>query len=319
MRTVIFAAALGSLANLSAQAEPRLIATVGMIAEPARVIAGTCASVDTMMGPGIDPHLYQPSAGDVRSLFDADAILYAGHNLEGQLGEVLARLDGRKPVLAVSEAAAPVENLILPEGASYPDPHLWMDAALWSRIASPIATLMATLDPDCSTEAKNAAEDYVTELMALDAWIEASIATIPQTQRVMVTAHDAFAYYGRAYGIEVIGIQGVSTESEAGIADIRQMVDLVVDRQIPAVFIESTINPRTVEAVIAAAAERGHQVTLGGELFSDAMGAEGTVEGTYIGMLHANTVAVIMALGGTPAPLPAALHPWAERWGLSPQ
>lgn len=309
--------AIGVFAALPAMAEPRIVATIGMIAEPASAIAGACATVEAMMGPGIDPHLYQPSAGDVRRLFDADAILFAGHNLEGQLGEVLARLEGRKPVLAVSEAAAPVDQLILADGASYPDPHLWMDAALWSRIAAPIADITAELAPDCGPTAQGAAAAYEAELAALDIWIRRSIDTIPPAQRVMVTAHDAFAYYGRAYGIEVIGIQGVSTESEAGIADIRQMVNLVVERRIPAIFVESTINPRTVEAVIAAAAERDHQVALGGELFSDAMGETGTAEGTYIGMLHANTVAVVTALGGTPAPLPRELGAWAQRWGLA--
>ncbi len=140
------------------------------------------------------------------------------------------------------------------------------------------------------------------------------MANIPEDLRVLVTAHDAFNYYGRAYGIEVEGIQGISTESEAGIADIRAMAATIAEREVPAVFIESTINPRTVQAVIDAARERGHEVELGGELFSDAMGAPGTPEGTYIGMLRANTATIVQALGGTPAPWPEALSAWAERW-----
>ena len=302
-----------TLAAPAALAETEIVATIGMIADPAAEVSGSCADVQTLMGPGIDPHLYQASAGDVRALVAADAILYAGHNLEGQLGEVLGKLSARKPVLAVSEAAAGAEALILPEGAAYADPHLWMDVALWSGIAAPIAETVARLDPACAG-APARAEIYAQQLTALDGWIRGSIASIAPEDRVLVTAHDAFAYYGRAYGIDVVGIQGVSTESEAGIADIRAMVDLVVSRQIPAIFVESTINPRTVEAVIAAAADRGHTLRLGGELYSDAMGEPGSAAGTYIGMMHANTVAIVEALGGTPLPLPEALRPWAERW-----
>ncbi|MEM8790611.1 MAG: zinc ABC transporter substrate-binding protein [Pseudomonadota bacterium] len=297
-------------------AAPKLVATVGMIGEPAAHIADGCADVQTMMGPGIDPHLYQASAGDVRDLFEAAGVLYAGHNLEGQLGEIFAKLGATKPVLAVSEAAAPKEQLILEDGAPYADPHLWMDALLWSGIAAPIADVLAGLDPACAN-APDRAETYQAELAALDSWIRASVATIPETQRVMVTAHDAFAYYGRAYGIEVVGIQGVSTESEAAIADIRATVDLVVERNVPAIFVESTINPRTVEAVIEAADAEGHRLIRGEELFSDAMGEEGTASGTYIGMLYSNTVSVVEALGGELQPLPTALHPWAERWGIA--
>ncbi|MEM9099510.1 MAG: zinc ABC transporter substrate-binding protein, partial [Pseudomonadota bacterium] len=231
-----------------ALAQPKLIATIAMIGEPAAQIAASCAEVETMMGPGIDPHLYQASAGDVRTLADANAILYAGYNLEGQLGEVFAKLGAKKSVLAVSELAATPDQLIREEGAEYADPHLWMDAALWSGIAKPIADSLAELDPGCA-EASDRGQTYAEELFALDDWIRRSIETIPAEQRVMVTAHDAFAYYGRAYGIDVVGIQGISTESEASIADIRATVDLVIDRNVPAIFVESTINPRTVEAV----------------------------------------------------------------------
>jgi manganese/zinc/iron transport system substrate-binding protein len=156
----------------------------------------------------------------------------------------------------------------------------------------------------------------VTQLDALHRWIEASVATIPEAQRILVTAHDAFNYYGRAYGIEVAGIQGISTESEAGVNDIRAMVDVVVERQVPAVFIESTINPRTIQAVIDAAAQRGQEVRIGGQLYSDAMGAPGTPGGTYIGMLVENTRTIVTALGGAPLPLPGELAGWADEWGV---
>jgi len=192
-----------------------------------------------------------------------------------------------------------------------------MDVDLWGRIAPTIADTFAEIAPDCVESMQARASGYREQLAALDAWIAKSVASIPEEQRVLVTAHDAFAYYGRAYGIEVKGIQGISTESEAGIADIRQMVDVVVERGVPAVFIESTINPRTIQAVIDGARERGHAVAMGGELFSDAMGEPGAPEGTYIGMLRANTVAIVNALGGEPAPWPAELAAWAEHWGVS--
>lgn len=313
LRTLAAAAVLAA-APAAAGAEVKVLATVGMLSDVAENVAGECASVETMMGPGTDPHLYQASAGDVRALFAADVILYVGHNLEGQLGEVLGKVGERKPVQAVAEAAIPADELILPEEAAYADPHVWMDAALWARTAGVIADTLGEVVPDCAGAMQARAEAYAIELVALDEWVRLSMASVPEGQRILVTAHDAFAYYGRAYGIEVAGIQGVSTESEAGIADIRETVDLVVSRDVPAVFVESTISPRTVKAVIEAAADRGHEVKLGSELYSDAMGEEGTAAGTYIGMIYANTISIVTALRGQPPVLPSELADWAGRW-----
>ena len=316
LRTLACAAALAATLPALAAAEPKAVATVGMLADVAQNVAGDCVAIETMMGPGTDPHLYKASAGDVKLLFGADAILYAGNNLEGQLGEVLGKLAERRPTKAVAEAAVPADRLLAFPGAHYPDPHVWMDASQWAMTAPVIADFLAPLAPDCAEAMQERAAAYGKELAALHEWVMASVATIPEKQRILVTAHDAFAYYGRAYGIEVAGIQGISTESEAGIADIRNVVDLVVARNVPAVFIESTINPRTIQAVIDAAAERGHAVALGPQLYSDAMGEEGTAAGTYIGMLHANTVSIVTALGGRVAPLPEALADWARQWNL---
>lgn len=301
-----------------ARAEPPLaVATIGMIGDVAGNVAGDCVAVDTLMGPGVDPHLYQAKASDVRAFERADAILYAGYSLEGQLGKVLGKLGRKKPTVGVAPASIDPGDLITVQDIYGIDPHLWMDVQLWSRIAPTIADAFAQVAPGCGEAMRARAADYRDQLAALDAWIRDSVASIPEQQRVLVTAHDAFAYYGRAYAIEVRGIQGISTESEAGIADIREMIDTVVEEEVPAVFIESTINPRTIEAVIAGAQERGHDVKMGGELFSDAMGEAGTPEGTYIGMLRANTLAIVNALGGRPAPWPAALSAWAERWGTA--
>jgi manganese/zinc/iron transport system substrate-binding protein len=317
LRAALLAALL--LLSPAARAEdgkPRVLATVGMIADVARNVAGDCAEIETLMGPGVDPHLYRASAGDVTRFRDADIILYSGYSLEGQLGEVLQSFSRQKPTVAVSPAAITPAQLISVQGLYGIDPHLWMDAGLWQGIAPVIAAELGKLAPACAADMQTRAETYQAQLLGLDSWARTSIASIPEAQRILVTAHDAFNYYGRAYGIEVQGIQGISTESEAGIADIRRMVDAVVDRKVPAVFIESTINPRTIQAVIEAAAERGHTIGIGGQLYSDAMGEAGKPDGTYIGMIWRNTSVIVTALGGTPAPLPPSMAPWAAQWGM---
>lgn len=293
-----------------------MVATVGMIGDIAQIVGGNCVVVDTMMGPGIDPHLYQATARDVQTLNRAGLILYSGYSLEGQLGDVFARYAERVPTLAVAEAGIPRDDLIATGDAYGIDPHLWMDVALWALTVPAIAEKLTELVPDCGPAIGANAERYDAQLAALDGWTAEAIASIPEDQRVLVTAHDAFAYYGRAYGIAVAGIQGISTQSEAAIADIRQTADLIVARAVPAIFVESTINPRTIEAVIAAAQQAGQDVEIGGQLYSDAMGEAGTAGGTYIGMIHSNTVSITTALGGTLPPLPAELQDWASQWSL---
>ena len=312
------AAATVSMAPVAAQAQeaPMVLTTIAMIGDVADTVVGDCAAVEVMMGPGVDPHLYQASASDVQAFQQADVILYSGYALEGQLGDVLAAMEGRKPTVAVSPTAISPTELISVQDLYGIDPHLWMDASLWGLIAPVIAETVGEVATDCAADMADRATTYQDQTAALHDWIIESIASVPEDQRILVTAHDAFAYYGRAYGIEVAGIQGISTESEAGVADIREMVDVVVERSVPAVFIESTINPRTIQAVIDAAAQRGQEVVIGGELYSDAMGETGTVGGTYIGMLYENTVTIVEALGGTLAPMPDALRPWAEAWNI---
>lgn len=293
-----------------------VVATVGMVGEIAQRLGGDCVDVTTLMGSGVDPHLYRASASDVYTLRNADLILYAGYSLEGQLGQVLGRFGEMKPTRAVAEASIDAESLIRTQDAYGIDPHLWMDVGLWSRLAPTIAESIIDQRPECRDAIAANETAYTRELEALDGWIHDSIATVPAEQRILVTAHDAFNYYGRAYAIEVIGIQGISTETETGIADIRNMASVVAERQIPAVFVESTINPRTIQAVIDAARRQGQDVEIGGELYSDAMGNEGTASGTYIGMLYANTRRIVTALGGETPPLPASLDAWATRWHL---
>lgn len=318
LRSAVVLGVLAALAGPAlAQSGPvEVVATIGMIGDVVAQVGGDCVVVTTLMAPGVDPHLYQARPADVRSLQRAEAVFYSGHALEGRLGEVLERFGRQKPTIAVSEAAVPGDRLIATGDASGIDPHLWMDAGLWSGIVAPVAGTLADLHPDCAGRIAAGADAYRGQLLALDGWVRDAVATIPAERRTLVTAHDAFAYYGRAYGLEVAGIQGISTESEASIADIRATADLIASAGVPAVFVESTVNPRTMQAVIDAVRQRGGAVAVAGELYSDAMGEPGTAAGTYVGMIHANTRAIVRALGGTPPPLPPALADWAARWAI---
>jgi manganese/zinc/iron transport system substrate-binding protein len=307
--------ALAVAAPAAAQEPVDAVATIGMIGDVVRNVGGACVNVATVMGPGVDPHLYQASSSDVQTFRRAEIIFYSGYSLEGQLGDVLARFGEQKPAVAVAPESIDPGMLITTQDVYGIDPHLWMDVGTWARIAPTVAERLADVRPACAEAFRANAAAYVAQLEALHAWVEQAVATIPEGQRILVTAHDAFAYYGRAYGIEVQGIQGISTESEAGVADIRAMADVVAERQVPAVFIESTINPRTIQAVIDAAAQRGWTVEIGGQLYSDAMGEEGTAGGTYIGMLWENTRTIATSLGGAVPPLPDALTEWAATWG----
>lgn len=297
--------------------KPEVITTVGMIADVAQNVAGDCATVVPLMGPGTDPHTYRASARDSRTLGSTDLILYSGYALEGEFGELLGRIGERRPTVAVAEATIPRAEIIATDSQYGVDPHVWMDVASWGRIADVTARSLSELVPNCAARMRTNAAVYRRQLDALDGWVRESIVSIPEEQRILVTAHDAFGYYARAYGLEVAGIQGVSTASEAAISDIRSTVDTVVARRVPAIFVESSVNGRTIQAVQQAAANRGVETRVGGQLYSDAMGEAGTAGGTYIGMIVHNTRAITQALGGTVPPLPAGLRAWAERWGVT--
>lgn len=305
------------LTAAGALAEPvRVLATVGMIGDLAGRVGGDCAEVKVLIGPGNDPHLFQPRASDIGRLQEAQVVLHLGLNLEGRLGSVLARLARDRQVAALGEVAIPPAELLSANGA--PDPHLWMDVSLWSRLVPTIAAELARARPDCQADLASRAAELQAELAALHAWAAESLASIPEHARVLVTAHDAFGYFARAYGLRQLAIQGFSTESEASVADIRAVAAEVVAAGVPAVFVESTINPRSIQAMLEAVQAAGGTADLGASLFSDAMGAEGTPEGTYIGMIRWNVRAIVAALGGTVAPWPEALRPWAERHKVAP-
>ena len=272
-------------------------ATVGMVADIVKEVAGDKATVSTIIGAGVDPHLYNPTRSDLATLLKSDVVFYAGLLLEGQMSDVLIKVSRRRPVYAVTELLKE-SYLIQDSQTSHLDPHVWMDVGGWMKAVEVVKHSLSEFDPrNADTYEKNAAA-YLLQLQKLDAYAKQVIGTIPTEQRVMVTAHDAFNYMSRAYAIEVLGIQGLSTESEAGLKDINRIVDELVRRKIPAVFVETSVSDKNVKALIEGAQSRGHAVKIGGELFSDAMGKAGTYEGTYVGMIDHNVTIITRALGG---------------------
>ena len=286
-------------------AEPyKIVCTVGMITDIVGNLAGDYAEVEGIIGEGIDPHLYKPTRGDVIKLNQADVVFYNGLLLEGRMTDVLISVASKgKLVKAVTEAILEETDYLLEkdDGSAYTDPHVWMDVSGWLRAIAVVAETLAAYDPENAESYRSKATVYADQLEALDAYAKVAISTIPKSQRVLVTAHDAFQYLGRAYSIEVRGIQGMSTESEAGIRDLEDLVDFIVERQIPAVFVESSVADKNVRALVEGARARGHDVIIGGSLFSDAMGQAGTYEGTYIGMIDSNVTTITNALGGQAA------------------
>lgn len=282
-----------------AQAEPlNIVATTGMIADTAARIGGDNVTVKALMGPGVDPHAYRQTRSDVVAMAQADLVLWNGLYLEAQLEEVLADISSKTPVRAVAEAVPVDLRVGHDDYANRFDPHVWMDPELWRLVALDVRDAMVELAPERATEFNANADAFLTELSALSDYTKTVLASVPEPARVLLTAHDAFNYFGRAYGFEVVGIQGISTESEAGLNRMTELVNMLVDRGIASVFVESSVSDRSVRALIEGAASRGHEVRIGGELFSDAMGAPGTYEGTYIGMIDHNVTTIGSGLGG---------------------
>jgi manganese/zinc/iron transport system substrate-binding protein len=298
--------------NTAPPSAPRIVATTGMIADLARQIACDRAHVTALMGEGVDPHLYKASPGDFRLMSDADLLLYNGLHLEGRLADAIVKLAKRVKVVRVTEGLEDAQLLEPPAFDGHYDPHVWFDVSLWSSTLATVSQALIEIDPagrDAYTA--NLASTTAT-LIELHDYAKSTLATIPPAQRVMITAHDAFGYFGRAYGLEVLAIQGLSTESEASLKDLNRLVDTLVERKIPAVFIESSVPRKTIDALVEGAASRGHRVAVGGELFSDAMGPADAPEGTYVGMIVHNVEVITKALGGTvplarPAQIASAL------------
>jgi manganese/zinc/iron transport system substrate-binding protein len=292
----------------------RVVATTAMIGDVAREVGGDRVRVTDLMGEGVDPHLYKASPGDVRTLAGADLILYNGLHLEGRLGDVIERMASRTSVVRATEGIPEQRLIRLGESSDHFDPHAWFDASLWGLVAGRVRDALIEKDPASGDVFAANAAAYAAIVGDLHAYAKATLATIPGPNRVMVTAHDAFGYFGAAYGLEVLGIQGISTDSEASLRDINALVDTLVSRRVPAVFIESSVPRKTVDALIEGCKGRGHRVVVGGELFSDAMGRAGTLGGTYVGMMVHNIDVVTDALGGVvPAEKPASLAAYVAR------
>jgi manganese/zinc/iron transport system substrate-binding protein len=273
-------------------------ATVGMVADIVRNVGDRHVRVTQLMGAGVDPHLYRVTRDDVQTMLDGDMIFYSGLMLEGKMSDTLVKLASSKCVVAVTERMDETQ-LLEPENlAGHHDPHVWMDVSAWATGVDVVADALADFDPRHADSYRASADVYRRQLLQLDEYGRRSLGSIPAERRVLITSHDAFNYFGRAYGLDVLGVQGISTESEAGLQRVNELVGLIVDRGVTAVFVESSVPRKNIEALIEGARAKGHELRIGGELFSDAMGAEGTYEGTYLGMLDHNITVVTRALGG---------------------
>lgn len=277
----------------------KVAATVGMISDIVRQVAGDLATVEGIIGEGVDPHLYKPTRADVVSLEAADIIFYNGLLLEGKMGDILIKLSrSGKPIYAVTEAILEQGDYVLTDEEEYFDPHVWMDVSGWIRAVLVVRDALTAFNPENTETYQKNAGAYLKELEALDQYAREVLASIPEDQQVLVTAHDAFNYLGRAYGLEVRGIQGLSTESEAGVQDLERLIDFIVNNEIPAVFVETSVADKNVKALVEGARAQGHALRIGGSLFSDAMGPQDSYEGTYIGMIDHNVTTIARALGG---------------------
>ena len=274
----------------------QIVTTTGMIKDAVENVVGDGAEVVALMGPGVDPHLYKATHGDLEKLTNADIVFYNGLHLEGKMGEVLEKLGRTKPVIAVSSEIS--EDLLraVPGFQGTHDPHIWFDVNLWENAVRSISNFMQKHDSVNAKSYSQNGDRYITQLDSLHEAVKKSISQIPETQRVLITAHDAFGYFGDAYDIEVRGLQGISTVSEFGLKDVTDLVDFIIARKIKAIFVETSVSQKSIEAVVQGCQQKKWDVKIGGSLYSDAMGPAGTPEGTYIGMVSANVRIMVDAL-----------------------
>lgn len=294
--SLVFAGCSGNAAPQEGNGAWKVTATTGMVADIVKQVGGKHVEVTQLMGAGVDPHLYKASEGDIKRIDQADIIFYSGLHLEGKMVEIFEKIGKTKPVKPVTAKLTKEDLLADPASPDNPDPHVWFDVSLWMKAVEQVRDDLIAFDAANQADYSAKAEKYLAELKELDAYAKAQLASIPKEQRVLVTAHDAFQYFGRAYEVEVLGLQGISTASEYGLKDVQQLVDTLVDRRIKAVFVESSVPKRSIEAVVQGAAAKNHSVSIGGELFSDAMGAPGTPEGNYLGMVKHNVDTIVGAL-----------------------
>jgi manganese/zinc/iron transport system substrate-binding protein len=275
-----------------------VVTTVGMITDAVEHVGGSRVHVEGLMGPGVDPHLYKASEGDLRRLERADVVFFGGLHLEAKMADVLERIGERRATQAVTDEI-PRSSLLRPaQFKGQYDPHVWFDVTLWLQAVEQVRDTLVRLDPGSAELYRRNAAAYLEQLQELDRYVHERAATVPADKRVLITAHDAFNYFGRQYGFDVRGLQGISTAAEAGAGDVQQLSQFIADRRIPAIFVESSVSPRTIEAVREAVRARGFDVRIGGSLYSDAMGGPGTPDGTYIGMVRHNIDTIVEGLEG---------------------
>lgn len=276
----------------------RVVATTNIIGDLVRQIADDRVHLTTLMGPGVDPHLFKASEGDVRRMAEADLILYNGLHLEGKMTEVFAQMQRRQITTEALAEAALTDSVLIPseDYASNYDPHVWFDVGLWSQVARHVGEVLAQADTAHADVYRTNAQAYAQRLDSLDQYVRVQAERVPAEQRVLITSHDAFSYLGRAYDVEVRGLQGISTTSEAGAADVQALAQFVVDRHIPAIFVETSVSPRGIQAVQEAVRAQGFQVRVGGTLYGDALGDRGTPEGTYTGAVRHNIDTIVSGL-----------------------
>lgn len=290
---------MSAVMPVQAQTEKlKVVATTTQAADLVKIIGGDRVEVTGLMGGGVDPHLYQFTESDVAAMSSADVVIYNGVHLEGRISEVLDEVERRAPVYALGTLIEE-QGYLLPSAldVSIPDPHLWFDPRNWQLATQGLVEFLAQVDPDNAELYTENGEVYVAQLDLLYQWGVEAMSLVPENQRVLVTSHDAFQYFGDAFGWTVKGLQGISTEDEAGVGDIQALVDFVVENEIPTMFVESSVPPDTIEAVQQGAEDKGWEISIGGQLYSDAMGEVGTFGGTYIGMINENIVLIVNAFG----------------------
>ena len=274
-----------------------IVTTTTMLTDLVQNIGGDLVNVQGLMGSGVDPHLYKASEGDVSKLLNADVIFYSGLHLEGKLVEVLEQMESTNKTTIALSGTLDKKTLIGSEYfASNYDPHVWFDINYFKQFAEKTASVLSEKDPKNASKYEANEKAYSLKLDELQRNIKETIASLPKEKRVLVTAHDAFNYFGKAYGFEVVGLQGISTATEAGVQDVQELATFIIDKQIKAIFIESSVPKRTIEALQASVNSKGHDVKIGGTLYSDALGNAGTLEGTYIGMFEYNVNTIVNAL-----------------------
>lgn len=294
LTVALLAVGCGPATGPAAGGKLKVTVTTGMIADIVRNVGGDHVEVMALMGSGVDPHLYKASEGDIAKLSEAQMIFYNGLHLEGRMADIFVRMAAQKPTVPVAEGID--QSLLLETSEQTEDPHIWFDVSLWMKATEVVRDRLGQTDPAHKADYEKNAAAYLAELKALDDYARTQLATVPKAQRVIVTAHDAFSYFGRAYDVEVMGLQGISTAAEYGLNDVQRLVDVLVERKIKAVFVESSVPKRSIEALVEGAKAKGHTVRIGGELFSDAMGAAGSPEGTYVGMVRHNVDTIVGAL-----------------------